>query len=454
MTGQRHSGKIAAVAAGLIAVGIVAFGPRAGAARLVAIQELPAMCAWDPAFVGDTSGGVASFQRVPPRFAMALQPPTLFAALQQGLMPRQGGRGNNPPPAPALREITREASFRILGDTYPTFTAVAVNTQTNEVVVQDNNLWSTWIFNRLDNTPVTATMTEPKRVIKGEETHIQFNNGIYVDPANGDIYSVESDTGDKMVVFSHDSGGNAAPIRILNTPHRAYSIAVDEARGELYITIENPAEIVVYRKEAEGDEAPLRRIVGLRTRLEAPHGIAVDEENQLLYVNHWGQAADFKNPGTGRFNDPGINVYPLGASGDVPPVRVIEGDRTQLNWPGNMALGPDNGDLYVANDVGHSVLVFSGMAYQRGNVSPARVIAGDRTGLINPTGVAVDTVNQELWVSNLGNASAVAFPLKANGNVAPLRVVRAAPADHKSLTFGRTAAVAYDPNRQELLVPN
>jgi len=104
--------------------------------------------------------------------------------------------------------------------------------------------------------------------------------------------------------------------------------------------------------------------------------------------------------------------------------------------------------------MGHSVLAFSGMAYQRGNVSPTRVIKGDQTGLINPTGVAVDTANQELWVSNLGNASAVAFPLKANGNVAPLRIVRAAPADHKSLTFGRTAAVAYDPNRQELLVPN
>ena len=454
MTGQTHRAKIVALAVGLIAVGIVAFGPRAGAARLVATQELPAMCAWGPGLAGDPSGGIAPYQQVPPLFTM-LQPPTLFAALQQGLMPaQQGGRGNRPPPAPALREVTREPSVRILGDTYPTFTAVGVNTRTNEVVIQDNNLWSTWIFDRTANTPPEAPSTTPKRVIQGENTHIQFNNGIYVDPENGDIYSVESDTGDRMVVFTHDAGGNAVPKRILNTPHRAYSMAVDEARQEIYITIENPAEIVVYRKEAEGDETPLRRIVGMRTRLEAPHGIAIDERNQLLYVNHWGQAADFKNPGTGRFNDPGINVYPLGASGDVTPIRVIEGDSTQLNWPGNMAFDADSGDLYVANDVGHSVLVFTGMAYQRGNVPPSRVITGDRTGLVNPTGVAVDMVNQELWVSNLGNASAVAFPLKAYGNVAPLRVVRAAPADHKSLTFGRTAAVAYDPNRQQILVPN
>jgi 6-phosphogluconolactonase (cycloisomerase 2 family) len=275
-----------------------------------------------------------------------------------------------------------------------------------------------------------------------------------VDPKNGDIYSVESDTGDRMVVFSHDANGNVVPKRLLNTSHRAYSIAVDEAREELYMTIEYPPEIVVYRKTAQGDDKPLRRIVGTRTRLEAPHGIVVDEKNQLLYVNHWGQATDFRNPGTGRFNDPGINIYPLGAGGDVPPVRVIEGSRTQLDWPGNMSLDRETSDLYVANDMGHSVLVFTGMAYIRGNVPPSRVIKGDQTALMNPTGVAVDTKNQELWVSNLGNASAVVFPLRANGNVKPLRIIRSAPNGHRSLTFGRTAAVAYDSNREELLVPN
>jgi DNA-binding beta-propeller fold protein YncE len=398
---------------------------------------------------------MAGLREAPSRLAMLqreLQPPRLFAALQDEAAPRQQGR--RPPPIPALREITRQPEFRILGDTYPTFTAVGVNTQTNEIVIQDNNLWSTWIFNRLDNTPPEAPSTKPKRMIQGDKTEIQFNNGVYVDPKNGDIYSVESDTGDRMVVFSHDAGGNLVPKRLLHTPHRVYSIAVDEAREELYITVEFPAEIVVYRKGAQGEDPPLRRMAGNRTRLDAPHGIAIDEKNQLLYVNQWGQSVDFKNPGTGHFNDPGINVYPLGVSGDVPPLRVIEGDRTQLDWPGNMSLDRDTGDLYVANDMGHSVLVFTGMTYVRGNVPPARVIKGDRTGLINPTGVAVDTKNQELWVSNLGNASVVAFPLKAAGNVPPLRVIRSAPRDHRSLTFGRTAAVAYDSNRQEILVPN
>ena len=119
-----------------------------------------------------------------------------------------------------------------------------------------------------------------------------------------------------------------------------------------------------------------------------------------------------------------------------------------------MTVDQDTGDLYVANDMDHSILVFTELDTADGNVAPTRVIKGDRTKLVHPTGVAVDPVNQELWVSNLGNASGVAFPLEADGNVAPLRVVRAAPEEHQSLIFGRTAAVTYDPNREEILVPN
>jgi DNA-binding beta-propeller fold protein YncE len=119
-----------------------------------------------------------------------------------------------------------------------------------------------------------------------------------------------------------------------------------------------------------------------------------------------------------------------------------------------MKLNPDNGDLYVSNDINQSVLVFANAASAQGNVAPVRMIKGDRTLLRNPTGVFIDRKNNELWVSNLGNASATAYPLTANGNVAPIRVIRSAPEGKRSLNFGRTAAVAYDSRREQLLVPN
>jgi hypothetical protein len=68
--------------------------------------------------------------------------------------------------------------------------------------------------------------------------------------------------------------------------------------------------------------------------------------------------------------------------------------------------------------------------------------------------VAVDLKNQELWVSNLGNSSATVYPLMADGDVPPLRIIRSAEESKRGVNFGRTAAVTYDPIRQEILVPN
>ena len=117
-----------------------------------------------------------------------------------------------------------------------------------------------------------------------------------------------------------------------------------------------------------------------------------------------------------------------------------------------MTIDTDSGDIYVANDIGHSVLVFKGT--DQGNVAPARVIKGDRTGILNPSGIFVDSKHKELWVSNFGNHSAVVYPLNANGNVVPLRTIRSAPVGKKSSKFGKVEAVVYDSKRDELLVPN
>ena len=421
-------------------------------ARLVSVQPLPdgSVCEWQQGGMTTPSAVLASVHGEQRREAFftewqqGLQQRNLFAAMQRG--------GGGPIPEP-LVELSR-APLSTLRDTYPTYTAVVVNLLTDEVVLMDNNLWSVRVFNRLGDTPPGAESLEPKRIIAGSESHIQFNNGLYLDQANGDMYSVESDVGDKMVVFSVEATGNVPPSRELVTPHRAYNIAVDEEKQELYVSREYPGEVVVYRKQASGNEKPLRVLQGDKTGLEAPHGIAIDEENQLLFVNNWGLADGLTLAGSGRFNPPSIKVYALGASDNTPPLRVIQGDRTQLNWPGAMSLDPETGDLYVANDVDHSVLVFSGSAYINGNVPPARVIKGSRTGLRNPTGVFVDTQHQELWVSNLGNSSAVAFPLSANGDVEPLRTIRSAPEGHLSMIFGRTTGVTFDTNRQELIVPN
>jgi DNA-binding beta-propeller fold protein YncE len=182
------------------------------------------------------------------------------------------------------------------------------------------------------------------------------------------------------------------------------------------------------------------------------HGIALDVKRNLMFVGTWGNASDHKVAGTGKFYPPSINVYPLDASGDTAPLRVIQGPKTQLDWAGGMNVDPDTQEIYVANDVGNSILVFR--ETDNGNVAPSRIIKGSKTGLNHPAGISIDTKNKEFWVSNMGNSSATCYSLKANGDAAPVRTIRSAPLGRQSVKFGKPQAVAYDSKREQYLVPN
>ena len=477
----RRTAKWAVFAAAVIGVGVFASAEPEGTSRLVSVQQLPhndAPCDYDdssaanPHMIDSPQEGalLSALQQDPAQTLMAsLQQanqdgPVLRNAGQEGGQARfnSGGASFVLPnteeqlkTTAAMRANGARVPVRTIRDTAPTYSAIAVDVNSNEVILQDNNLWSYRVFDRLSPTPKSDTdISQPKRIVQGDKTALQFNNGLYVDPANGDIYSVESDTGDKMERFPREASGDVYPTSILHMPHRVYNIAADEVKQELFVTVEFQPEVVVYHKGAAGNEKPLRMIAGEHTGLDAPHGIIVDEKDRLLFVNTWGPHSSFKIGESGKFLPPAIEVYPLDASGDTPPLRVIAGDKTQLDWPGAMKFNPENGDLYVANDIGQSVLVFANAANAQGDVAPVRVIHGPSTRLRNPTGVALDLKNKEVWVSNLGNSSATVYPLMADGDVPPLRIIRSAEESKVGVNFGRTAAVAYDPVRQEILVPN
>lgn len=340
---------------------------------------------------------------------------------------------------------------RIIRDTYPTYSAIGVDTNSNEVFLEDENLFGIKVFNRTDNTPPSVGFTEPKRVLGGLLTKLEFNCALYIDPKNGDIYSVNNDTVDTMTVFPRDAKGNVKPMRALHTPHRTYGVAVDEEAQELYLTVEHPPQVVVYHKNANGEDKPIRSLKGDNTRLEDAHGIAIDPKNGWMFVSNHGSASTPRKKG-GWFDPPSITVYPLQASGDTAPVRVIAGPKTQLNWPAHVYADVDHGDLYVANDAGDSIVVFR--ETDNGDVAPTRILKGSKTGLKNPTSLFVDRKNNELFVSNMGNHSATVYPRTAEGDVAPLRTIRSAPPGKLADMIGNPGAAAYDSKREEILVPN
>src|SRR2546427_640715 len=358
------------------------------------------------------------------------------------------------PSANANRAPTSDADrspLRIIHDTYPTYSAIGVDTNSNEIFLQDENLFGIKVFNRIDNTPSGAAFTEPKRILGGLQTKLEFNCGLYIDPKSGDIYSVNNDTVDTMTVFPRNAKGNVKPMRALHTPHRAYGVAVDEEAQELYLTVEHPPEIDVYRKMANGEDKPIRTLKGDNTHLADAHGIAIDPKNGWMFVSNHGSASTPTKEG-GWFDPPTITVYPFKASGDTAPIRTIAGPQTQLNWPAHVYVDREHGDLYVANDGGDSILVFR--ETDNGDVAPMRVLKGHQTGLKSPTSLFVDTKNNELLVSNMGNHSATVYPRTAAGDVAPLRTIRSAPPGKLADMIGNPGAAAYDSKRKEILVPN
>ena len=368
---------------------------------------------------------------------------------------------------------------RKIQDKYPAFAAIGFDHVRDEVVVTEN-LFQVLVYDRLENTPAAAEASKPKRVLAGDNTLIEFESGIYIDPKTGDITAPNNDTVDTLVVFAQGSNGDVAPKRALHTPHGTFGVAVDEKRSEMFLTTQHDSTVVVFRKEADKDEAPVRLLQGKDTGLADPHGIAIDPKDEVFFVANYGSRGlrsaeqeirtgvpgagkgrekanwplgrEYAIPGSGTNAEPSISVHALSAKGNDKPVRVIKGSKTQLNWPTGIAFDAERRELFVANDMGPSILVFDAQA--EGNVAPKRVLKGPLTKLANPTGVALDLKNGELWVSNFGGHSATAYPITAGGNTAPLRTIRAAPESAPSLMIGNPGALTYDSKREEILVPN
>ncbi len=428
-------------------------GHLAGDAQLVSYQPLPEM-----------QGGEACLPisaSVSPNFVSALWQQNQFSARAVTTENLQAG---------AAATSTRRP-LRVIRDPYAAYSSVAVDLKRDEVVVTDENLFQILVYDRLADSSPTAR-TEPKRVISGLNTKIEFQCGLYIDQESGDIYAVNNDTMRTLLVFSRQAKGNVSPDRELATPQGTFGIAVDEETQELFLSVQHDNAVVVFRKLASQEEAPLRLLQGERTGLADPHGMALDTKNDLIFVvNHgsvrrtspsdsgtgsrkenWPLGRDRVVPGSGRFVSPSITVYPKEASGNTPPLRVIEGPRTQLNWPTGIVVDSEKGELFVANDMLDSILVFNSSA--EGDVAPIRVLGGVNTGIKNPTGLFLDSKNNELWVTNFGNHTVTVYPSGAGGDTTPLRTIRSAPVGEPSLMIGNPGAVEFDTKRKEILVPN
>jgi hypothetical protein len=146
------------------------------------------------------------------------------------------------------------------------------------------------------------------------------------------------------------------------------------------------------------------------------HGIAYDPARDEIFVVAMVAGA--------------VEAFAGGADGDAPPLRIIQGPKTQLHNPWDPAVDDVHHELGIADLEGKSALVFAIDA--NGNVPPLRVIKGRNTGFYRPAALTIDPENNLIIVSTTTpygrnswqkDAGLFIFSRTANGNVKPLRVI-------------------------------
>ena len=129
------------------------FAKPTGSAQLVSVQPLPEetgeMCQYPEAHVEDVSADVPVSSEADPSLVADLRG-------QEDLKPAA-----QPSPADTPKTTNADrAPERIIKDPYPSFSAVAVEPNSNMVVLTDENLFNVLQYDRRDNTPASAKFTE------------------------------------------------------------------------------------------------------------------------------------------------------------------------------------------------------------------------------------------------------------------------------------------------------
>jgi hypothetical protein len=228
-------------------------------------------------------------------------------------------------------------------------------------------------------------------------------------------------------------GCNAAPTVSSATPQlqREHSVkkGITSQCPCLYAVTAKPS-VTVYPITANGDVAPIEKIIGSKTGLNSPLSVALDAGGNIYVLN------------TG--ND-SLTIYASGSNHNVAPIRTIRGNETQMDSPAGMALDP-SGNIYVANAGDAAITVYASGA--SGNVAPINTIEGSYTGLTKPGQLALDA-SGKIYVPNeqcgyQGHGCIFVYAAGVTGNVAPKQNISGgATKQNQSHVLGEGAGQIY-----------
>jgi hypothetical protein len=167
-------------------------------------------------------------------------------------------------------------------------------------------------------------------------------------------------------------------------------------------------QIAVFARLADRNAQPVRRIEGQETLL-----------GRTMHGIAYDEIHD-EFTVTQQFAQ-AILTFPGGADGQTPPLRVIQGSRTGLKAPDRVAVDGVNNEIYIPEQ---NVLVYDGMA--EGNVAPKRVIVMPENGASD---VKIDALNNLVIVASGGGGGGgettfLVYDRLAEGRVEPKMTIR------------------------------
>lgn len=187
--------------------------------------------------------------------------------------------------------------------------------------------------------------------------------------SNGEIYVVQNNQ--TISVFPLTASGNVTPTRTITNTGTMNELQAVIDHDEIYLLEGRPGvlsippvgTVVVFPVAASGDTAPTRVMQLAPSPDLAPEGLAIRGDELFVLMAST------------------IDVMPRGADGEVAPLRSLS------PLSGVFQMVEFRNELYVAGFRGDRVLVFSADA--SGTVAPTRTISGPSTQLAEPLAVAV-----------------------------------------------------------------
>jgi len=283
----------------------------------------------------------------------------------------------------------------------------------------------------------------PVRAIRGPKTQFGWPAFIALDVVHQELF-VANSWEHSILVFRATDSGDVAPIRVLKGTKTGldnpYGLVFDEKNSELVVANYGNHTATVYPRTASGDVAPIRTI------RVAPQGTTVPIFQHVSAVDYDSKREEILVQSC--VAQPQMVAFAKGAKSGERPARILAGEATrQGRGMHDMRYDQIHDEIVIANPNAQAVLTFRGGA--SGQEPPLRIIQGPRTGIVKSDYVELDPVHDELFVPEGGKI--LVFPRTATGDVAPIRILQGPDTGLRGALGG---FLSVDPVNDLLVIPN